>query len=160
MEENYPQQEGGEPQQDQWQQQPSQDQWQQQPQQQPQQPAQQPYQQQYQQPQKDFFEDLVNDKTLAMVVMLGLLIVMVGAILLSATNSIDDSRHVITIGNILKDVGVFLLSGILLVAAFYRDEWNIWLRVGMAGFALVLIVVGYFPIGLEFGAAVGMGGGI
>ena len=92
-----------------------------------------------------------------MVVMLGLMIIMVGAILLNATNSIDDPRHVITIGNILKDLGVFLVSGIMLIGAFYRDDWSKWFRVAIAGFALVLIVLGYFPIGFDFG--LGMGGG-
>jgi len=94
---------------------------------------------------------------ITLVAMLGLLIIMVGAILLSATTSMDDPRHVITVGNILRDIGVFLLSGIMLIGAFYRDDWNKWMRIGMAGFALVLIVVGYFSIGLEFGATTGMG---
>lgn len=89
--------------------------------------------------------------------MLGLLIIMVGAILLNATNSIDDSRHVITMGNILKDVGVFLVAGITLLAAFYRDEWDKWFRIAIAGFALVLIVLGYFPIAIEFGMGMGTG---
>ncbi len=92
--------------------------------------------------------------------MLGLLIIMVGSILLNATNSIDDSRHVITMGNILKDLGVFLVAGIMLMAAFYRDEWDRWFRVAVAGFALVLIVLGYFPINVEFGMGIGTGGGI
>ncbi len=117
----------------------------------------------YQQPQqphhppRDFFKDLAKDKTMAMGALFGLVIIMVGAILLSATTSIDDPRHVITIGNILRDIGVFLLSGMMLIGAFYRDDWNKWIRIGMAGFALVLIVVGYFSIGLEFGATAGMG---
>ncbi len=92
-----------------------------------------------------------------MVAMFGLAIIMVGAILLSATTSIDDPRHVITIGNILRDIGVFLLSSIVLIGALYRDDWNKWMRISLAGFALVLIVVGYFSIGLEFGAIAGMG---
>ncbi len=94
---------------------------------------------------------------LSMMVMLGLMVIMVGAILLSATNSIDDPRHVITMGNILKDLGVFLVSGIMLLGAFYRDDWSKWFRVAIAGFALVLVVLGYFPIGFEFGAAANQG---
>lgn len=107
------------------------------------------------------FEGLTSNKTLAMVVMLGLMIIMVGAILINTTNSIDSfntSRHLLTVGNILKDVGVFLVSGIVLLAAFYREDWEKWFRVAVALVALVLIVVGYFPIGLEFGMGMGMGG--
>ncbi len=106
----------------------------------------------------DFFEGLASNKTLAMVVMLGLMIIMVGSILLNATNSIDDPRHVITMGNILIDVGVFLTAGIMLIGAFYRDDWGKWFRIAIAGFAMVLIVLGYFSIGFDFGMAGGVGG--
>ncbi len=88
--------------------------------------------------------------------LLGLLIIMVGAILVNATNSIDDSRHVLTMGNILKDVGVFLIASIMLIAAIYRDDWDKWMRIGLAGFALVLIVVCYFPVFMMGGMNAGV----
>ncbi len=111
-----------------------------------QQPAQQEWQQtqQPQQPPRDLFKDMSSNRTITMVVILGLLILMVGAILVNATNSIDDSRHVLTIGNILKDLGVFMISAIMLIAAIYRDDWSKWIRIAVFGFALVMIIVGYY----------------
>lgn len=89
------------------------------------------------------------------------MIIMVGAILINAASFSDNFEtvdNIMTTGRILQDIGVFLVSGMMLLAAFYREDWNVWIRVGLAGFALVLIVVGYFPIGLEFGMDTGAGG--
>ncbi len=141
-------------------QQPPQQDWQQQPQQQqpPQQGWQQPPPQQH--PPRDFFKGLASDKTLTMAIMLGLLIIMIGAILVHSATFSDSAgtiNDIINVGNILKDIGVFIVAGMMLLGALYRDDWDKWMRVGMVGFALVLIVVGYFPIGLEFGATAGPG---
>jgi len=136
------------------------------PQQQP--PQQQPYQQQPYQPQHMAPQEpgkpalqKIAEEWLPMIVIIGLIIIMIGAILINAANYSDeaDTRRDVTItGRIIRDIGVFLLSMITLVAAATRDDLEKWMRIALAGFALVLIVVGYFNIGLEFGMGAMAGG--
>lgn len=132
--------------------------WSQQPQQQqPQQPPQQPqqgYQQepstlpQHQMPQKqDTFEGLSKNSTVTTVVVVGILIMMVGAILINAATFSDDTdtiNDVTNVGNILQDIGVFLAAGFMVIASIYRDDWPKWIRIGTLTFSLLLILVAWF----------------
>ncbi len=133
------------PQQDQNQYQYDQQEYQQTPQQ-PQQPM---------MPQKDIFEKLTSNNTLVMMVMIGLIVIMVGSLIINAASySETPSRinDITTTGRIIRDIGVLFISVPMLAGAYYRDDLNKWMRIGMIGFALVMIIVGYFSIGFEIGA--------
>ncbi len=139
-------------------------------------PQQQQYQPQHtppQQPSEPFFKKLASDDWMPKMVMLGLIIILLGAILISAapfrTNygSSPPSMEVRQdhratensmryTGNILMDIGVFIVAGVLLLAAFYRDDWSKWFKIGIAGFALALIIIGWFGIGLNFNVDAGL----
>lgn len=138
------------------------------------QPQQQPQQQQYQpqhmppqHPREPFLKKLASDEWMPKVVMLGLIIILLGAILISAapfrTNYGSSppsgelqQDHQATenamryTGDVLMDIGVFVVAGVLLLATFYRDDWDRWFKIGIAGFALALIIIGWFGIGLNF----------
>ncbi len=120
-----------------------------------------PYQQQPQYqppPKKDPFENIVKKKTLVMIIIAGLLVIMVSAIIINAAQYSDDAdtiNNVVTTGQIIRDIGVFLTSGGMLLGAILRDDWNKWIRIAMAGFALVLIIFGYFGVGLQLGLGTG-----
>lgn len=143
--------EEGQPQEGQPQQGQPQQQTQPQPQQQPQ--YQQGQVQRHEHPQhqrrqdQDTFEGLAKNSTLTTVVIVGLIILMVGAIVINAANFSDDGgtiEDVTTVGNILQDIGVFLVAGFMLIASIYRDEWSKWMRIGTLTFGLLLILVAWF----------------
>jgi len=135
-----------------------QDEWGQQPPQQQQHPQPQPQQYQSQrmppqQPGKPFLQKMADD-WLPMFVIIGLIFLLVGSILINASAYSDDFdtvRNVRITGRIIRDIGVFLIAMVTLVAGALRDDLGKWMRVALVGFALVLIVVGYFNIGVEFG---------
>lgn len=133
--------------------------WSQGPSQQQQPPQQQRSQQQYKK--RDFLEDKTSNSWLAKMVLLGLIFILVGMLLTHAapfqTNygsdppDSDDQQDneatrnsMIYTGNILKDIGVFMISVFFLAAAFYRDDWNRWLRIAIILFTLVLIIFAWF----------------
>jgi len=131
--------------------------WSQQP---PQQQQEQPQPQQYQsqrmppqQPGKPFLQKMADD-WLPMFVIIGLIFLLVGSILINAGSYSDDAdteKDVRITGRIIQDIGVFLIAMVTLVAGALRDDLSKWMRVALVLFALVLIIVGYFNIGVEFG---------
>ena len=152
-----------------------------QPQQYPQEQYQQPQHTTPQEPKKPLFEKLASDNTIAMIIVLGLLVIMLGAVIISAapfqTNYDGEDQGYIEdddgltnkemadreatenameyTGNILTNIGLFLLASGVLIGVVLRDDWNKWLRIALAGFALVIIIFAWF--GGEFILGVGLG---
>ena len=107
---------------------------------------------------KDTFKNITTNNTLVLLIAIGLIVIMVGSLIINAANysgNLDRINDVTTTGRIIRDIGVLFISLPMLAAAYYREDLSKWLRIGMVGFALVLIVVGYFSIGFEIGAGVG-----
>lgn len=135
----------------------------------PQQPPQQPPQQYYPPEKKNFLEGMTTDDWLAKMVFVSFILLLLGMLLIHAApfvtnygsdapddyeDQLDDQatqNSMKYMGNILLDLGIFILSGFLLLAAFYRDDWGQWMRVAIAGFVLVLIVFGWFGISATLG---------
>ncbi|MFO7791354.1 MAG: hypothetical protein R6W73_00025 [Candidatus Saliniplasma sp.] len=133
-----------------------------------------------QEPKKSLFEKLATDNMIAMLVVLGLLVIMIGAVIISAapfqTNYDGEDQGYIEdddgltnkemadreatenameyTGNILTNIGLFLLASGVLLGVFFRDDWDKWFRVALAGFALVIIIFAWF--GGEFALSVGI----
>ncbi len=134
-------------------------------------------------PSKPFIEKLASDKMLSMIVVLGLLVIMLGAVIISAApfstnysaeeefgdagDEEDDGlttrekydrevreRNMEYTGNILTNIGLFILASGVLLGVFLRDDWNKWIRIALAGFALVIIIFAWF--GGEFILGVGI----
>ncbi len=98
-------------------------------------------------PRQDTFEGLSKNSTLTTVVVVGLIIMMVGAILINSATFSDDMgtiNDVRNVGNILQDIGVFLVAGFMVIASIYRDDWPKWMRIGTLTFSLLLILVAWF----------------
>jgi len=154
-----------------------------QPQQYPQEQYQQPQHTTPQEPKKPLFEKLASDNTIAMIIVLGLLVIMLGAVIISAApfqtnlsaeeefgDAADEEDDGLTTrerwdrqatensmeyaGNVLTNIGLFLLASGVLIGVVLRDDWNKWLRIALAGFALVLIIFAWF--GGEFVLGVGI----
>ncbi|MFQ6107701.1 MAG: hypothetical protein ACE5QF_09005 [Thermoplasmata archaeon] len=83
-----------------------------------------------------------NSLILSVVIPSGVLI-LVGAVLIHATDFLDDpelASNIISVSRILADVALFLLVVFMLLAALLRSDFHYWVRASLVAFAAVLLL--------------------
>ncbi len=121
------------------------------------QPAPQPYQPQ---PKAELTDHFVGEGKLGMFLMLGTMILLIGALILNMcySNLLDgDIRAILFIGALLVDVGIIAIIILLILGGIQRDDMNESVRSMMlraAGFALGLYVLAW-SIRIMTGSGIG-----
>lgn len=107
------------------------------------------YQQPYQPPHKtagDMIKSLVSDTLLALAMVLGLFLVMIGSWLMGMM----DTEGGVNAGQVVTSLGVFLLTVGSLMGALLRNDLDKHIRAAMILFATALIVlVGFWYVNLN-----------
>jgi hypothetical protein len=108
------------------------------------------YQPAYQQPHKpavDYVKTVVSDLMLSLAVVVSLLLVMVGSWLIG----LMDTEGGVNAGQVVKSLGMFILTVALLLGAIVRTDMEKWVRTAMIVSAAFLIaVVGFWFENLNF----------
>jgi len=97
------------------------------------------YQQPYQPPHRsagDMMKSLVSDTMLALAMVVGLFLVMIGSWLIG----LMDTDGGVNAGQVVKSLGVFLLVAGSLLGAVLRHDMDKYIRAALLLFAAVLIV--------------------
>jgi hypothetical protein len=108
------------------------------------------YQPAYQPPHKpavDYVKTVVSDLMLSLAVAISLLLVMIGSWIIGLTDSSGGNDA----GNIVKSLGVFILTVALLIGAIVRTDMEKWVRTAMIVSAAFLIaIVGFWSVSIDF----------
>ena len=108
------------------------------------------YQQPYQPPRRsagDTMRSLVSDTLLALAMVLGVFLVMIGSWLMG----LMDTEGGLNAGQIVTSLGVFLLTVGSLLAALLRNDMDKHIRAALVLFATVMIAfVGFWYMYLNF----------
>ncbi len=107
------------------------------------------YQQPYQPPHKspgDMIKSLVSDTMLALAMVLGLFLVMIGSWLIGMM----DTEGGVNVGQVVMSLGVFLLTVGSLLGAILRHDLDKYIRATLILFATALIIfVGFWYVNLN-----------
>ena len=108
------------------------------------------YQPAYQPPHKpavDYVKTVVSDLMLSIAVVVSLLFVMIGSWLIG----LMDTEGGVNAGQVVKSLGMFILTVALLLGAIVRTDMEKWVRTAMIVSAAFLIaVIGFWTTNLNF----------
>jgi hypothetical protein len=108
------------------------------------------YQPAYQPPRKpavDYVKTVVSDLMLSVAVAVSLLLLMIGSWLVG----LMDTKGGVNAGQVVKSLGMYILTVALLLGAIVRTDMEKWVRTAMIVAAAFLIaVVGFWYMNLNF----------